>query len=501
MTNLRLLVLAFGLGGILALSTGCIMAGTTVTITSPADGTVAERNKELQIAVTATDAIGITRVELWDSGVLVLTSKSTVPEGQSVLSVNFAWTPKDNGRHVLVAKAYNRDSNDKESSLAVLALEVQDPGVVITPTLTSTITPTPVAPATPTRSLTPGPSSTSTASPIPSLSPTPTLPPTGTPAPIPSPPTNLTATGNGTTVQFSWVDNSVGELGFRIYQTGLVAPVADNIPVHVGTGGMAFDLKNLPCNTSATFTARAFNTLGESAASNPVNAITIPCAPSNLSVSPTSSTSINLAFTNNGTNEAGYRVYQTNSPSTLGTITAAPGAGAKSGSITGLACGTTAAYFVRAFNAAGESSNSNTSEVTTQACNVTVTFTQVHVIDDSNPKGSSCGGVIPCNAALFLDFTVNAQVKRFPATGTVKATTGDSLPLSGIVYSFTLVRSQNMILSVNGTDLHSFQPNHPLGTITKTYLGSDNWGAGSHTDKSTCPGGCYDITYTIEVTP
>ena len=86
-------------------------------------------------------------------------------------------------------------------------------------------------------------------------------------------------------------------------------------------------------------------------------------------------------------------------------------------------------------------------------------------------------------------------------TGTVKATTGDTLPIPGIAYTFPLVRGQNISINVNGTDQHSFQPNHPLGTVIKTYLGSDNWGAGSHSDKSTCPGGCYEITYTIEVTP
>jgi len=485
---------------VLVMLVGCITAGTTITIDSPASGITVERNKELQIVVTASDAIGVTRIELWDAGAVVLKTSSTVPEGQPIFVVNFAWTPKDLGAHVLVAKAYNHSSNDKESALAVLTLTVTEgapPATTLTPTVTQTIGSSP----TPTRSVTPGPSPTPTITATPTVSPIPTITPTGTPPPIPNAPSNLAANGTGTTIQFSWTDNSTTELGFRIYEQGIVAPVADNIPAHVGTGGMSFDLKNLPCNTGATFTVKSFNAAGESAASNPVNAITIPCTPTNLGVTSASSTSINLSFTNNATNETGYRVYQTNSPTALGTITAAPSVGGKSGSITGLPCGTTTAYFVRAFNAAGESSNSNTSEVTTLACNVTITFTQVRILDDSNPKPPSCGGLIPCNALLWMDFTVNTQAKRWPPTGTTKAATGDVIPITGTSYAFSLVRGQSLVIAVNGTDQHSFQPNHPLGTINKTYLGADNWGAGSHTDKSTCPGGCYELTYVIEVTP
>ena len=493
MIGLRLIFYVTSLITVLWMLAGCIPPGTNIKIDSPADGVTVERNKEMQIAVTAADAIGVTRIELWDAGAPVLTARSTVPEGQTVFVVTFAWTPKDLGSHVLVAKAYNRESNDRESALAVLTLTVGE-GVTPTITLTPTVTRTGNTP-TPTRSATPGPSLT------PTISPTPTPPPTGTPPPSPSAPSSLAATGTGTTIRFSWQDNSTTELGFRIYEQGVVAPVADNIPAHVGTGGMSFDLKDLPCNKSGAFSVKSFNAAGESAASASVNAITIPCAPANLSVTPASSTSINLAFTSNATNETGYRVYQTNSPTALGTITAAPGVGGKSGSITGLPCGTTTAYFVRAFNAAGESSNSNTSEVTTLACAVTITFTQIRVIDDSNPKPPSCGGLIPCNATLWMDFTVNTQAKRWPSTGTIKAATGDVIPIPGTSYVFSLVRGQSLTIVVNGTDQHSFQPDHPLGTISKTYLGVDNWGAGAHTDKSTCPGGCYELTYVIEVAP
>lgn len=507
MPSLRLILYLTSSMSVLVMLVGCITAGTSITIDSPSSGVTVERNKEMQISVTATDAIGVTRIELWDAGAPVLTAKSTVPEGQSVFAVAFAWTPRDLGAHVLVAKAFNRESNDKESALAVLSLTVGE-GVTPTTTVTATVSPTTGSSPTPTRSATPGPSPTPTITPTPPPSLTPTTPPTGTPAPPPNAPSGLAATGTGTTIQFSWNDNSTSELGFRIYEQGIVAPVADNIPAHVGTGGMAFELKNLPCNINASFVVKAFNAAGESPASNSVNAITIPCAPTNLSVTSTSSTSINLSFTNNATNETGYRVYQTNSPTLLGTITAAPGAGGKSGSINGLPCGTTTAYFVRAFNAAGESSNSNTSEVTTLGCTVTITFTQIHIINASDNVVPGCGTIVnrlDCGAKddVWLDFVVNTQTKRWPSTGNTEINNGETKTIDGISYTFTLVRSQNLNLSVTGTDKDSITGDDQLGTVTKTYLGAENWGAGPHTEKPTCsnPGGCYDITYTVEVKP
>jgi hypothetical protein len=163
---------------------------------------------------------------------------------------------------------------------------------------------------------------------------------------------------------------------------------------------------------------------------------------------------------------------------------------------------------VRAFNAAGESSNSNTSEVTTLGCTVTITFTQIHVINGNDNVVPGCGSVVnslDCGAKsdVWLDVAVNTQTKRWPSTGNTAINAGDTKPIDGISYTFTLVRGQNLGLSVNGTDKDFITSDDPMGTVTKTHLGADNWGAGTHTERPACsnPGGCYEITYVIEVKP
>ena len=99
--------------------------------------------------------------------------------------------------------------------------------------------------------------------------------------------------------------------------------------------------------------------------------------------------------------------------------------------------------------------------------------------------------------------TVNTQAKRWPTTGSLEINNGDTKTIEGISYTFILVRSQSLTLSVNGTDKDSLSPDYALGTMSKSYLGAEDWGTGIHTEKPACsnPAGCYEITYVIEVKP
>jgi len=96
---------------------------------------------------------------------------------------------------------------------------------------------------------------------------------------------------------------------------------------------------------------------------------TIPLAPSNLIITNASSTQINLNWTDNSTNETGFKIERSTISSTSGfsQITTVA-AGGTSYNNTGLNSGTTYYYRVRAYNTAGDSGYSNVvSATTTQA--------------------------------------------------------------------------------------------------------------------------------------
>jgi hypothetical protein len=95
---------------------------------------------------------------------------------------------------------------------------------------------------------------------------------------------------------------------------------------------------------------------------------TAPTAPSNLAATATSSSQINLTWTDNSNNETGFKIERaTNSAFTQNlTLVATTAANATSYSNTGLSAGTTYYYRARATNAVGDSANSATASATTQ---------------------------------------------------------------------------------------------------------------------------------------
>jgi pectate lyase len=92
-----------------------------------------------------------------------------------------------------------------------------------------------------------------------------------------------------------------------------------------------------------------------------------PAAPSNLSASAASTSQINLSWTDNATNEAGFQLERATSAGGPFSQIATPGANTVSFQNTGLAAATTYYYRVRATNSGGNSSYSNTASATTQS--------------------------------------------------------------------------------------------------------------------------------------
>jgi hypothetical protein len=112
-----------------------------VTILTPANGAQVEINVPLIVQATATDARGVTRLELWADGGLVSQQASPVPQGASPLLLNMSWTPPAAGNHVLEVRAFN--SANQQSLPAVVTVNVAAGTVTPVGEIAATATPVP----------------------------------------------------------------------------------------------------------------------------------------------------------------------------------------------------------------------------------------------------------------------------------------------------------------------------------------------------------------------
>ncbi|HYO10793.1 MAG TPA: fibronectin type III domain-containing protein, partial [Tepidisphaeraceae bacterium] len=92
-----------------------------------------------------------------------------------------------------------------------------------------------------------------------------------------------------------------------------------------------------------------------------------PAAPSNLIATPSSTSNVNLAWRDNDTTEAGFRIERSSDGGATWTQVATAGVNAKSYAAGGLAAATAYQFRVRAYNIAGNSTFSNVASATTQS--------------------------------------------------------------------------------------------------------------------------------------
>jgi F5/8 type C domain/Beta-propeller repeat/Fibronectin type III domain len=210
------------------------------------------------------------------------------------------------------------------------------------------------------------------AAPTPTPTPTPTATPTPAPSPTPSTtpaaPINLVATAvSSSQINLTWTDNSTNETGFKVYRCNSACSDFAQIAT-LGANVTSYQNTGLAASALYYYWVKSYNTAGESAYSNSAQATTpsgsatptpTPCAtpavPSNLVASAVSISQINLTWTDNSTNESGFRVERALVSTGPWTQIADLTANITSLGNTGLSANTMYYYRVYAYNTCGNS--------------------------------------------------------------------------------------------------------------------------------------------------
>ncbi len=181
--------------------------------------------------------------------------------------------------------------------------------------------------------------------------------------PKPAAPADLsTRTKSDGRIDLSWTDHSHDEEGFEIQRhsgDGAWATIATP-----KANATSYSDRTLQEGTTYTYRIRAFHAGGASDWSQSASGTTRPAAPSHLAAEAKSSSQIELRWRDNSQGETGYEVYRRIGDASFKRI-ARLAANTTSLLDTGLETGQTYEYRVRAYNAGGNSSWSNTASATT----------------------------------------------------------------------------------------------------------------------------------------
>lgn len=184
----------------------------------------------------------------------------------------------------------------------------------------------------------------------------------------PAAPSGLTATATSASdIHLTWTDNSSNEDGFKIDRSADGSTGWTQVQQTVANAASCDDT-GLSAGTSYYYRVCAYNAGGTSAYSNIANATTNqtpPAAPSGLSALALSVSSIGLSWTDNSSNEAGFKIERSPDGSTGWTQMQMTAANSTTWDDTGLTAGTPYYYRVRATNTAGDSQYSSTANTST----------------------------------------------------------------------------------------------------------------------------------------
>ena len=194
----------------------------------------------------------------------------------------------------------------------------------------------------------------------------------GLDAPVPSAPTNLVAQANGDTyIDLTWTDNSGDEVTFVVERMeGLAGDFVEVARTLINR--TSFRDTGLTPGTAYYYRVRALNMLGSSdyaTASKTTPPAGSPNAPGNLVVTSRSVNSLNLAWSDNSTNETGFKIERSLDGQTAWTQIAITAADVKTYRDPSLPRATTVYYRVRATNAVADSNYTATASAATYSSN------------------------------------------------------------------------------------------------------------------------------------
>jgi hypothetical protein len=211
------------------------------------------------------------------------------------------------------------------------------------------------------------------------------------PVTAPTMPATISATANSSSqITVNWSDSSNNETSFTLQRARNSSFTTEltTLSSTLAAGTTSYQSSGLLASTIYFYRVRANNSSGSSAYKamttgvTTLAAATTPAAPSGLSGSASSSSQINLTFTDNASNESTFTLERaTNSGFTSGLTTVSSSIASISGTgASGLhadspvTASTTYYYRVKAVNAAGSSAYSTSSAITTPAAQTVTTF-------------------------------------------------------------------------------------------------------------------------------
>ncbi len=119
------------------------------SITVPPNGAVLPAGQAVPVDITASDASGVTHVEVWIDGLLYASWNSTNPAGETQVMVHFAWQNPAAGSHAMYAVAFNKSGASTQTATIQVTVTAS------TATRSPSATPVPSQTPTPTSTLSP----------------------------------------------------------------------------------------------------------------------------------------------------------------------------------------------------------------------------------------------------------------------------------------------------------------------------------------------------------